>query len=101
MTFTTPRLTVYILDALKTREHFVGINAGGIVCVTATVEWNVEGCGDDGFLWHICTIDGSRRKGLARELWQGIEKHTGRKIVSFGETEAGLALCKSMGRVAG
>jgi hypothetical protein len=62
------------------------------VAVSCTV--NVHPISDGPpYLGWIETSSRLRRKGLAAELWRGVEKYLGRRIYGDGVTMAGRRLC--------
>ncbi len=46
----------------------------------------------------IETTTPNRRHGYAAELWRGIEKHLGVRLVAEGASDEGTALCEKMER---
>ena len=77
-TFTTPRLSVYAHQWTSATYYIAiceGVNVAAARVTPGDKTDRIE---------LIETTTGKGRTSAARELWRGIEKHTGRKCLSVG-----------------
>ena len=101
--FVTPHLRVFTFDTadngINTSRHvfvafFRHTDWPGHVCVATVTPFSdvMGGC----YLDWIETTTPHRRSGLARELWDGIEKHLEQPLAAEGATPEGDAFCEHM-----